>query len=152
MRNNSILPLVALALAACATDTTQPGATVAASYIAAVPAAGSNSSARGALVVTVNSGSVMNDVPVGGAQLQLVLDAGGSTSGHMFIPASTTTAAVDADLAGSWSMANGIVTLRQNADTFLRDMPLTLQGTDLVGDRTFGDTRVRLTLVRQDAQ
>jgi len=154
MRRTLLLPLIALTLAACAAETTSPAtAGVVASYIAAVPAQGSAGPPYGALVVTTTKGGVISELPVAGAEIRLVLDASGSTTGRVFIPAAATGtgANVDADLVGTWSLADGIVTLHQTADTFLRDMPLTVQGDGLVGDRTFDGTRVRLTLVRQVA-
>jgi hypothetical protein len=54
-----------------------------------------------------------------------------------------------ANLAGSWTLNGTTVTLNHTADTFLRDMPLQLQGNTLVGDQTFSGTRVEVTLTKQ---
>jgi hypothetical protein len=142
----STFALLALAaLIGCAGDPTSPpspgGAT---SYVAIVPAS-AGITAYGSLVVTSTQNGVTTPVDVSGTQIHLVLSADSSTSGRLFVPG--TTAGIDADLAGTWSRTGDVVTLRHAADTFLRDMPLTVRGDELVGDETFGSVRVRLTLV-----
>ena len=39
--------------------------------------------------------------------------------------------------------------LSHGADTFLRDMPLTVNDNRLEGERTFGNVRVRVVLARR---
>jgi hypothetical protein len=63
-------------------------------------------------------------------------------------PAVTGEGDFDADLAGTWTRSGSIVEFSHAADTFVRDMPFTMQGATLVGDRTFGDVRIRVTLTR----
>jgi len=54
----------------------------------------------------------------------------------------------DGDLAGTWTLSGTTVRLQHAADTFLRDMPLTVAGNQLTGDATFSGVRVRLVLQR----
>lgn len=56
----------------------------------------------------------------------------------------------DADLAGSLTLNGDTVTFDQAADTFLRDMPFEYRDGRLVGDATFGDDRIRVTLAESD--
>lgn len=84
-----------------------------------------------------------------GANATLVLMADGATSGHVFVPADGEDGPLDADLSGTWRLDGSTVTLSHGADTFLRDMPLTVVGNTLVGDQTILDTRVQITFTRQ---
>ncbi len=153
MRTSLIaVALLALAGSACssADSTGVPPVPLAASYRAALPTAGTR---VGSLIFTTTQNGVTTDRDATGADVRVVLAADGTTSGRLYIPDAPAdnggTAPFDADLAGTWSVSAGVVTLRHAADTFLRDMPLSTQGDRLVGDRTFGTVRVRLTLVRQ---
>jgi hypothetical protein len=143
--------LLAFALAGCSAsgDPTFPASgSLAASYITTVPAS-AGAPSFGSFLVTTTANGVTTDRVVTGAEIRLVLAADGSTSGHLFVPADGGgTANFDADLAGTWSATGDVVTLRHAADTFLRDMPLAVRDGSLVGDSTFGNVRVRLTLVR----
>ena len=54
-------------------------------------------------------------------------------------------------MAGTWREDRNVVTVSQAADTFVKDMPLTLSndlvnGWILVGDKTFNSVRIQLTL------
>ena len=85
-----------------------------------------------------------------GASIILELDDDGTTSGHLFVPGADEDGAdIDMDLAGRWTASDGVIELEHEADTFLRDMPLTLEGGELVGEETFGDTTVRVRLARR---
>lgn len=86
--------------------------------------------------------------------ISIVLTPQGTTSGHMHIVAKGELPALDADLTGTWRQVGSAgtgsgVDLDHAADTFLRDMPLTFNGTTLRGDRTFGGTRIELFLTRR---
>lgn len=120
------------------------------SYVASLPATGG--SAFGSLTFTTTEGGVTVDRVAEGAEIKLVLAADGTTSGSLFVPNADPEApgeSFTADLTGTWSVAGNVITLTHGADTFLRDMPLTVKGDRLEGDRTFGNVRVRLSLVRQ---
>ncbi|MFN2565350.1 MAG: hypothetical protein ABR499_10120 [Gemmatimonadaceae bacterium] len=79
-----------------------------------------------------------------GASITLTLNPNGTTSGEFIVPGE-----LDEDLTGTWTLNGTTVELSHSADTFLRDMPFQVQGNALVGDQTFGGTRVRVRLVRQ---
>jgi hypothetical protein len=44
---------------------------------------------------------------------------------------------------------NNEVDLTSNVDTFLRDMIFTVAGNSLIGDQTFGSTRIQIVLTKQ---
>ena len=97
---------------------------------------------------TTTSGVTTNQLAAG-ASVTLVLNGDGSTAGRLFIPASTTPV-FDQPLNGTWSLsANGDVDLNSTSDNFLRDMLLRASGNTLVGDQTFGSTRIQIVLTKQ---
>jgi hypothetical protein len=97
--------------------------------------------------VTEN-GTTTNVLSAGGT-VTLELTASGTTTGQIHVPSIAGQPAFDADLAGTWAIEDETVQLQHNADTFLRDMDLVLDGDKLVGDRTFGPTRIRIELTRR---
>ncbi|HUQ84680.1 MAG TPA: hypothetical protein VM076_26250 [Gemmatimonadaceae bacterium] len=122
------------------------------SYVAKVPATGG--AAFGTLVLSTTQNGVTVDHVAQGAEIRLALASNGATSGSLHVPNvelgdSKEPVTFDANLAGTWSLDGNTITLSHDADTFLRDMPLTVKGDRLEGDRTFGGVRVRLSLVRQ---
>ena len=127
-----------LVLAACDDDATGPSMEeVAGTYVAT------------SLTATL-PGSSPVDVLALDAELTLELDADGTAAGHLFAPGMGDGGGdLDADLAGTWTLNGNTVTLSSSADTFVRDMPLTVSGETLVGDRTFDGVRIRVTLTRQ---
>ncbi|MBA3521478.1 MAG: hypothetical protein H0T90_03100 [Gemmatimonadales bacterium] len=54
----------------------------------------------------------------------------------------------DEDLVGTWTLSGNTVHLEHEADTFLRDVPLTLQGELLSGEYSTANVVVRAVLVR----
>ena len=56
---------------------------------------------------------------------------------------------VDEDMAGSWTLEGTTVSLNQSADTFIRDLPLTVDGNTLTGEATYVGAQVHLILSRQ---
>ena len=79
------------------------------------------------------------------------LNSNGTTSGHLHVAANGTTPVVDADMAGTWTLNGDVVTFTQAADTFVRNMPFTVQraGRNVVGmagDLIFSGTRINVTL------
>jgi len=129
------LPLLAaLVLANCGDDPVQPVA------------------ARGAYTATTFTGTSNGatvDVLAAGGSLTIVLTPQGTTTGRLFIPGAVTGEGdFDLDLTGTYTQNDGIVEFSHTADTFVRDMPFTVRGATLVGDRTFADIRIRVTLTR----
>jgi hypothetical protein len=108
----------------------------------------------GTLVLSTTENGVTTDHVARGAEVRLVLRLDGTTSGWLRIPALPSApgqeaGALDEDLTGTWTLRDSTVTLVHEADTFLRDMPLTVRGERLEGDRAFGAVRVRLVLARR---
>jgi hypothetical protein len=154
-RSHATLATLALVLTACQSGT-EPNPSLealAATYVVTVPA-GNIATPHGSLLFTTTESGVVTDHAAAGAEIRLVLARNGTTAGHLLIPdlpSEDGGALVDfeADLSGTWSRSGDVVTLKHSADTFLRDMPLTVHDEGLVGDRTFGGVRVRITLRRE---
>jgi hypothetical protein len=104
-----------------------------------------------ATVLTATQAGTEHDFIAAGAIIELVLDGGGTTSGYLSIPASDLSngEAVDADMAGSWTLDGTTVHITQSADTFIRDLPLAVDGNNLTGDATFDEVQVHLVMSRQ---
>ncbi len=98
---------------------------------------------------TVQNGVTVNQL-ARGSSLQLTLAEDGTTTGRLFVPGGDDDGSdLDRDLTGTWTLAGSIVTLVQEADTFLRDMPLTASAGRLTGEQTFASGTVRLRLDKQ---
>ena len=100
-------------------------------------------------VTTGSSGQ--RDELAAGSTLTLNLAANGTTSGHLHVAASASNPVLDADMAGTWREDGNVVTVSQEADTFVKEMPFTLSndpvnGWILVGDKSFNSVRIQLTL------
>lgn len=96
---------------------------------------------------TTTAGVITNQLAAG-ASVTLVLGTDGAAGGRLFVPASTTPA-IDVSLTGTWAYSNGDIDLTSPTDTFLRDMLFTVSGNTLVGDQTFGATRIQIILTKQ---
>jgi hypothetical protein len=133
-----MLALAAISLTACGGDSTAP------------PSAAGTFAAT-SFVTTSNSGQVTDQI-ANGSFLLIILAPDGTTSGNLHIAASGSVPALDADMAGTWTMTGGNVTFTQTADTFVRNMTFSFTQpasfTSLLrGDEMFSDgTRVQLTL------
>lgn len=100
-------------------------------------------------LTTIIDGEVTDWLSLG-ARVELDLHEDGTTSGSLFIPGGDEDGGdFDADLSGTWDVRAGLVHFEHDADTFIRDMPFSLQGNTLHGDETFSGDRVILTLVRR---
>jgi hypothetical protein len=107
---------------------------------------------------TTKSGSSLNVTESGftfnalqqGATISLKLNADGTSSGTLHIPASLSETGADDDenLAGTWSLSGEHVTLTESADTFVRDIVFTANGKTLVGTQTSDGTTVNAVLVK----
>src|SRR3954465_6623273 len=135
----SVGMIAATALLACGSDSTSPGVTAVGAYSASQ--------------WVTTGGSGQTNQLVAGSTLQITLAGNGTTSGHLHVAASGSNPAFDADMAGTWTQDGMTVEISQPADTFVRDMPFTLTANggsswDLVGDKTFAGTEIRITLSR----
>jgi len=132
----SIVPRIAcvalVVLAACDGETGPGG-------VAGPP--GDAAGAYAATSFTLTQGGPEEDLLAQGSAITLTLLTGGTTTGHMFVPAALTGEAdFDEDLDGTWTQANDVVRLEHSADTFLRDIDLVVSGNKLTGqmsDPTF---------------
>ena len=98
------------------------------------------------------SGDVTEDVLAAGGSLTITFDAGGTTSGSLFVPATSSAGGgVDftADMAGTFSLENDSITLTQVADSFVRDLVWTVNGDRINGTGTFSGVTITVVLSRQ---
>lgn len=89
-------------------------------------------------------GGTTTDQLAAGASITLTLNANGTTSGQFTVPGE-----LDANLTGTWTLNGSTVELNHSADTFLRDTSFEARNNTLVGDETFGSTRVEVILAKQ---
>jgi hypothetical protein len=133
-------------LTACSDSPTEPVPLT----IEAVAGVYGASGAFGAYTFTTVDSGVVTDWLDAGASIALRLNIDGTSEGELFVPGADEDGSdFEADLTGTWRLEDNAVTLEHDADTFLREMPLTVVVGRLEGDRTFDGTRVRLTLQRQ---
>ena len=98
------------------------------------------------------SGDVTEDVLAAGGSLTITFNAGGTTSGSLFVPAgSFDSGGMDftADMAGTFILANEAITLTQAADSFVRDLTWTVDGNQIDGTGTFLGVTINVVLSRQ---
>jgi hypothetical protein len=98
------------------------------------------------------SGAVTGNVLAEGGELRLTLNADGTMSGRLFVPASLGGGEegedFDRDMAGTWALADGILTFEQAEDTFVRDLEWTWSGNTLSASGTFSDVTISVVLTR----
>ncbi len=96
------------------------------------------------------SGQVSGDVLAAGGNLAITLNANGTTSGSMFVPASPNDGVdFNADMAGTFSLVNDSLNFSQDADTFVRDLAWTVNGNTIEGAGTFSGVTITVVLSRQ---
>lgn len=97
-------------------------------------------------LITTTGGVTTNHLTAGGSLL-LTLAPNGTTTGRLFVPGGAAGGGdLDADMAGTWTLAASVVEFTQGSDTFVRDMAFTASANRLRGQATFGGTLVRVTL------
>jgi len=102
-----------------------------------------------ATTLLTTTGGVTTNQLTAGATITLILNPDGTTSGRIFVPASTTPQ-LDEPLTGTWSFFNATdIDIASSTDTFLSSMLFTVTGTALIGDQTFGATRIQVVLTKQ---
>ena len=98
----------------------------------------------------VRMAGVTTDLLARGADIDLVLQDDGRTSGRLYVPAFGGEPTFEASLAGTWTRNGSTVTLDHPADTFLRDMPFTVRADGaLEGEEDFGGEVLRVVLARE---
>ena len=100
-----------------------------------------------ATTFTTTNGGSTTDQLAAGASLVLTLADNGTATGRLFVPGGAQGGGdLDADMAGTWTLTGRIVNFDQTADTFVRDMPFTVESNRLRGEATFSGTTIRVTL------
>ncbi|MEX2531753.1 MAG: hypothetical protein WD960_13375 [Gemmatimonadota bacterium] len=90
------------------------------------------------------------DLLEAGSSLVIHLREDGTTSGRLFVVGGDDDGSdFDADLTGTWTLQNGIVSFQHEADTFIRDAPFDYDGGVLSSEETFSDATIRVVLQRR---
>ena len=96
------------------------------------------------------TGDVAGDVLAAGGGLTITLNADGTTAGSLFVPASLNEGEdFNASMVGTFTMVNETITFTQDADTFVRDLTWTVDGSELRGTGTFSGVTITVILSRQ---
>jgi hypothetical protein len=138
----------ALVLGACADDPSGPNP----DQLAMQQLAGSYAATDqyGAITLTTTANGETRDWIAAGGSLQIDLAPDGTTTGRLFVPGADDDGGdLDADLTGTWAVDGNTISFSHTADTFLRDMPFQVNGSQLEGDQTFDDVRVQAVFVKQ---
>lgn len=99
---------------------------------------------------TLTQDGSTDDLLAQGGSITLTLNADGTTSGRMFVPDGNEDGSdFDADLAGTWTLNGSRVSFDHPADTFIRDMSFTVDGSRLTGEATFDSATLRVVLERR---
>lgn len=101
-----------------------------------------------ARTLTVTDSSGTRDLLKAGAILTLSLGPRGSAFGYLYIPASAGDAEVVADMAGTWTLWEGVILLDQTAETFVRDMAFFAYDRQLYASKYFSSARVEVVLTK----
>lgn len=103
-----------------------------------------------ATTFTVTTGGTDYDMLESGSSIHLVLSADGTTSGRAIVPAGDVVPeALDEDLVGTWLLSGSTVTFSHEADSFIGNVPFTVDGNELVGNGSFGAADIHLVMTRQ---
>lgn len=135
-----LIPALALSVAAaCGSDSIVGGG--------ANPPVGSYTAI---IFVTTGSSGQTNQLTNGGS-LNITLASNGTTSGHLHVAASGNTAALDADMAGTWTRTGDKVDFTQAADTFMNDLiftyePISNNSWHLTSSQVIQGTQINITL------
>jgi hypothetical protein len=134
----AVVLLASISACGSSSDTTRPAGSIAGSYVAT------------GFTVTPTGESAINVLTAGGS-LDITIAADSSTTGTLDVPASVTgsTEFVE-DMTGSATVTTSTVQFQQTADTFVRDLSWTRNGTSLtVVNQTAGSAAFTITLTRQ---
>lgn len=113
------------------------------------PSVGTVAGVYVATTFTSTSNGVATNYLAEGGNILVLLANSGITEGQLVVPGGNDDGStLIADLTGTWALSGSTVELDHAADTFLRDMSFTVSGTRLLGDATFGDLRIQVTLAR----
>jgi hypothetical protein len=102
-----------------------------------------------AITFTLATAAGTTDLLDLGSQVDVVLAADGTTTGQLFVPdLGEGGEDFEADLTGTWTLSNSIVTFNHDADTFIRDVEFTASQNHLTGEFASSDETVRLVLAK----
>ncbi|HEU4629338.1 MAG TPA: hypothetical protein VFS08_06310 [Gemmatimonadaceae bacterium] len=102
-----------------------------------------------ATTLTATVGGLTTNLLQLGSSLELTLAPDGTATGHLFVPqADEGGRDLDESMTGTWTLRDGVVYLSQPADTFIRDLPLRVDGDLLRGEATYDGARVVAVLER----
>jgi len=87
---------------------------------------------------TITDSTGTRDLLKAGAVFTLLLLPRGTTAGYLYLPATAGDSEVVADMAGSWTMSEGVILVSQTADTFVRDLGFFAERDRLYGVKTYG--------------
>ena len=104
-----------------------------------------------AIILVMTDNSTPTNVLAGGGSLTMNLAADGTTRGHLHTVASGPYAAIDADLAGTWTRNGDEIDFTQASNTFVNQMTFRIEQISdtvwsLVGDQVVNGTRINVTL------
>ena len=97
---------------------------------------------------TITDSSGTRDLLKAGAIFTLSLAPRGTLAGYLYVPAMAGDSELVADMAGSWTMSEGVILVNQTADTFVRDLAFFAERRRLYGIKTFGSVTVRAILTK----
>jgi len=97
---------------------------------------------------TVTDSTGTTDLLNAGATFTLSLGPRGTAVGYLYIPAISGDSEVVADMAGTWTLWQGIILLNQTADTFVRDLAFFAGDRQLYADKIFPSARVKVILTK----
>jgi len=96
------------------------------------------------------AGTVSGDVLAEGGRLTITFHADGTTTGTLFVPASLNDGQdFNVSMTGTFTIMNNTVVLTQDADTFVRDVTWTVDGSQLRASETFSGVTITVVLTRQ---
>jgi hypothetical protein len=96
------------------------------------------------------SGAIVGDVLAEGGSLTITLNADGTTTGLLSVPASLLDGEdFNASMGGTFTIGDQTLTFTQEADTFVRDLTWIVDGSELRASGTFSEVTVIVVLKRQ---
>ncbi len=102
-------------------------------------------------ILSVIDSAGTHDLVARGAQFNVTLAMNGTTSGHLFLPGQGSDGGdLDADMAGTWTYSNELITFSQDAPAFLPELPFEVGQNRLSGDKSLQRMWVRIVLTKEN--
>jgi hypothetical protein len=112
------------------------------------PTVGNISGSYSASAFTVTSSAGVTDLLASGATVHVTLTPDGATSGRLLLPGDGVVGDHDEDLAGTWMLSGGKVTISPTGPSVLRFTEFTVAPDQLSGERDLSGETIRLVLIR----